>query len=617
MSILALQLLVAAPPAQAESCSFNSATGVATATMDGFPLPATVTRTAGGDLTFAGISCGTVTTVIRMTIDMGGDGSLVFSLANGPLAPGAGDEPGDTEEIEFEVTNPPSEITVIGTDANDVFTLGSRLLRPDFVLVQTINMNGHLEGSSPDDDVIVRGIPGRVWLDGKAGSDTLRADGTGVLFSDPTHANVIFGDGSGSDSMVGGYGADMQIAELTPDPGDSFAGGPGVDSLSMPLDRADTEITLNGAADDGTGCPGPSCEGDNIASDVERILTGRGNDHLVGGPGADFLDAGPGSNTVEGGLGNDVLTAGTGTDSFLGGPGFDMVSYADHQDGVFVTLDGIDDDGRLGEDDRIGSDVEGAIGSRFADDTLSGNAGPNRLFGNGGNDDLFGQGGDDLLGGGDPFAPALHFDGSDAFFGGSGIDTVTEANHSGNQSLSIDGVPNDMVVGDPSQGRDNIYTDVENVIGGPGNDTIRGDGLRNTLTGGPGNDTLIGLGENDILIPNSGRDDLQGGTGADDASYATSGQPVIVHLGQGTATGQGADELYDIERATGSPHDDRLTGSSEPNILIGGAGDDVLSGLAANDRLFGQAGDDTFNGGPGTDLCNQSGGTGSMTGCEG
>ena len=63
-------------------------------------------------------------------------------------------------------------------------------------------------------------------------------------------------------------------------------------------------------------------------------------------------------------------------------------------------------------------------------------------------------------------------------------------------------------------GEDAIST-TENVIGGSGNDNLRGSGVDNRLEGGAGDDFLYGSGGNDILIGGTGDDTLIG-SGHDD-----------------------------------------------------------------------------------------------------
>ena len=56
---------------------------------------------------------------------------------------------------------------------------------------------------------------------------------------------------------------------------------------------------------------------------------------------------------------------------------------------------------------------------------------------------------------------------------------------------------------------------IQNVIGGRGNDDIRGNAADNVLKGDSGDDTLYGADGNDRLIGGSGADHLRGGVGAD------------------------------------------------------------------------------------------------------
>jgi serralysin len=56
---------------------------------------------------------------------------------------------------------------------------------------------------------------------------------------------------------------------------------------------------------------------------------------------------------------------------------------------------------------------------------------------------------------------------------------------------------------------------IENAIGGAGNDTITGNALANVLQGGDGNDQLFGGAGNDTLQGGAGNDTLQGGAGTD------------------------------------------------------------------------------------------------------
>jgi Ca2+-binding RTX toxin-like protein len=233
--------------------------------------------------------------------------------------------------------------------------------------------------------VRITGVPDEISFNGRLGDDSLSANGNGTIGSRASFADVTFADGGGSDTIVGGPGDDLQSADSVPDPADSFVGGEGFDTLAMGSRSASMSISPNGLPDDGAGCPGPGCEGDNIGSDVERIFTGSGNDTITAGPGDQELRAGAGTNMINAGPGNDLLAAGAGNDVFNGGSGFDTVSYTQHSAGVAVTIGGPPDGGPFGEQDNVKQDIEALIGSGFNDD-LTGSAGPNNLFGGGGHD---------------------------------------------------------------------------------------------------------------------------------------------------------------------------------------------------------------------------------------
>ena len=64
-------------------------------------------------------------------------------------------------------------------------------------------------------------------------------------------------------------------------------------------------------------------------------------------------------------------------------------------------------------------------------------------------------------------------------------------------------------------GAANGITNIRNVIGGSGNDTLIGDAAANTLIGNGGNNVLSGLAGDDTLTGGAGRDILIGGDGAD------------------------------------------------------------------------------------------------------
>jgi Ca2+-binding RTX toxin-like protein len=202
------------------------------------------------------------------------------------------------------------------------------------------------------------------------------------------------------------------------------------------------------------------------------------------------------------------------------------------------------------------------------------------------------------------------------------------------------------------------------MIGGPGNDTMRGGdgddhvdgGVGNDdLRGGDGADSVAGGDGNDRLdFPNptsqtdeTGGDDhldggpgddqlnggppadrqssdaLDGGPGIDMADYSERTASVKIDLDGRADDGQTneSDNVgTDVENVIGGSNDDTLTGSGAANFLDGRNGDDRISGGAGDDVLDGGAnnpGSDTLTGGDGRDALDGRAGDDSLDGGNG
>jgi Ca2+-binding RTX toxin-like protein len=206
--------------------------------------------------------------------------------------------------------------------------------------------------------------------------------------------------------------------------------------------------------------------------------------------------------------------------------------------------------------------------------------------------------------------------------GDDGLDTAKF--FSGNNTISIDGIKNDGTFGG-----DNVGLTIENVVGGPGNDTITGRtsgaNAANKLVGGGGDDVLNGLDGNDRLDGGPGADVVHGGTGSDTVDYHARAAAVQVLMGNGVPDdGEAGEEDAvggDVENVlggygndvivapagnlanwlSGGPGSDSLQGDAGNDTLTGGAGPDEIDGQVGNDTLHGQAGNDTIDGGAGAD----------------
>jgi RTX calcium-binding nonapeptide repeat (4 copies) len=290
---------------------------------------------------------------------------------------------------------------------------------------------------------------------------------------------------------------------------------------------ADTGAELTGACRPATTTTGRFCRG--AFRDAELFL-GDGDDSVeIHGIGSS-VEAGPGGDSVLATLGFHLFRGGPGADRLeAGADATASVSYSDHTDGVTVRVNDLADDGAPGEGDDVrgaitaieggsGDDLleSGPYGSSLAggdgDDVLAGGPLVENLNGGAGDDELAGADGDDMLLGGA---------GADVQSGGAGRDQAAYYDHSEALALSIGDGAND---GAPGEG-DDIRSDVEEIGGGNGPDTITGDDGANGLFGGPGRDTLrggagadrlAGVGDGDLIDAGPGRDQVSVSTGGRD-----------------------------------------------------------------------------------------------------
>ncbi|MEU8237424.1 calcium-binding protein [Actinoplanes missouriensis] len=284
---------------------------------------------------------------------------------------------------------------------------------------------------------VINGQGGNDAIDGQAGQDGLNGElGNDVVYGGPG-GDDLYGD-VGTDRLYGGAGYDNLIAyEWDHKSPDYYSGGSDSDWISY----SSAQRAISADADGVKGDDGAKGERDTIATDVEDIRGGAGNDVITGNSRANQLFGGPGNDTIRGGGGDDDLygedgldhlDGGTGNDeltgddalgarfyadTMLGGPGWDWVGYDSRAAGVVVDLDGAKgDDGKPGEKDTVGIDVEMVSGTD-GNDKLTGNAYANEIIGRDGNDVIRGGGGNDQVHGGN---------GADAIYGEAGDDYVFE-----------------------------------------------------------------------------------------------------------------------------------------------------------------------------------------------
>jgi Ca2+-binding RTX toxin-like protein len=220
-------------------------------------------------------------------------------------------------------------------------------------------------------------------------------------------------------------------------------------------------------------------------------------------------------------------TLATPTVRIMGGEGNDTIDATRYPERVVLYGNG-DNDTLVGGPNR---------------DTLFGGAGDDLLDGGLNNDSLSGgPGTDDEIGGAgnDLFRQDGSSNGSDTIIGGGGIDKLFYNGRRNGVTVTIgDGLSND---GEPGEG-DNVGSDIENLVGGAGNDTLTGSSSGNVILGGGGNDTIFGLGGNDTVQGDAGDDFLNGGSGRNqlkgkDGNDTLQGDP----LGTDTFKGDAGDD---------------------------------------------------------------------------
>jgi ELWxxDGT repeat protein len=420
-----------------------------------------------------------------------------------------------------------------------------------------------------------------------------------------------------------------------------------------------------------------------------------------------------GNDTLQGGGGDDQIDGGLGDDSMIGGDGFDVIDYSARSTGITTDAqygNGIDAQtifGDNGETDHF-EGFESFVGGQGNDSlyfsTIAGTSLNQIVF-------VDGQGGDDtitldgrglnnpIVHGGDGndiikvsnWNPAANLlsqtldynkaylsataygdAGDDTFlggnnandyFGGDGSDKIDYTNALDVPYVWSDGrwSPNflvhrginvslDNVANDGETGSDNVHSDIEEVIGGRGNDTLTAGNSAATLVGAEGDDKLTGGAGNDSLDGGDGHDTIVGDSNdsitsdtSDTFVDDTPPAPVVqtapatalingtLHIGATTGDDQisiflrasnskmlevnmngiiTAFKMKDvslIQVDAGAGNDAVKFNEAFGNITIsskiyGGAGNDIITGASGSDRIMGGDGNDWISGGDGNDV---------------
>jgi Ca2+-binding RTX toxin-like protein len=533
--------------------------------------------------------------------------------------------------------------------------------------------NDTLNGGAGSDSLL--GGAGADNLSGGADNDTLAGGAGNDVINAGTGSDVInYTVGDGADAVIGGTGPGVGPANTDVDTL-NITGTDGSDSLNVvfngtvltavgggtiaEIESVDANL-LGGTDTLNYGTTTTVAVAVNLAThSASGFASIAGIENVTGGAGADTLTGDGLANALSGGAGNDTLSGGLGADVLTGGGGTDTVSFAGDSDAMFIDLS--TGSARRGlavnpvEDTLV--TIENVVGG-LGNDGITGGTGANRLEGGGGNDTLSGgAGGDTLLGqAGDDTITYTTGDGTDLLVdGGEGVDTFSILGNAGGNTVSVsyDGSAITAMAGvvtsllnvehvtvDLAGGTDVLsyaassasvsvdlgahaasgfsallgpaINNIENVIGGTGNDTLSGDGGANTLAGGGGNDLLSGGGGNDTVTGDAGNDTFMAGVGdGNDAYNGGAGIDTLdLHLTAAGATVTtnsassaeiGLDTLTGIENVIGSQGADTISLNGNANVIDGQGGDDSINAGGSNDVIVGGGGSDTMIGGGGGD----------------
>lgn len=412
--------------------------------------------------------------------------------------------------------------------------------------------------------------------------------------------------------------------------------------MGVVVELAETAVLSKRSVDSAILVNGVACGVATTSSlrriDVVEHGTNSGDQTVV----LDFLNGSFATGSASG-VGVTVDLGGTGADVFAirGSSGADRITMG--ATGIATNTDTNNDITYSNVDQIIvslsaGNDIftgQGGYGSGAAytgavtvyggdgNDTLTGGDGADTIHGGAGNDTLTGNDGDDTLygdAGNDTFDEGAVANGADIFDGGADADTVDYSRRGVNLWVTVGSGADD---GDWGNENDDVTASVETVLGGAGDDQLRGDNGNNVLKGNGGNDLLIGGLGDDTLdggagddrffesaeVNANGADVILCGSGTDTVFYHTRTNPLTITMLSGAndgEDGEGDDVKADCEDIRGGSGDDTITGNNLDNVIDGDDGDDVLSGGAGNDTFpqnsGGDDGADTISGGLGDDL---------------
>lgn len=211
--------------------------------------------------------------------------------------------------------------------------------------VMKVDVTGTVNGLAGNDRLtgdmranIVNGAWGHDSIYGMGGDDRLIGSRGNDIVNGGTGHDTLTGD-MGDDVLLGGFGNDHLTGGQHRN---VMNGGPGRDTAAF-LGETPVSVRLASTAFQNTG------HGWDRLVDIENIVSGRGNDLLIGNGKANRLFGGGGNDRVSGGVGSDWIVGGHGADTLAG----HLSTARDGERDTFVFTSRLDSGVGVKQADRI------------------------------------------------------------------------------------------------------------------------------------------------------------------------------------------------------------------------------------------------------------------------
>ena len=540
----------------------------------------TINETAGGtDTIFLNLNGASLTSLRAYDDNVATNtGNLVIQYDGGQIS---------VTNLYANIANDQVELISFGGGSFDGYAFG------------TSNYTINHDDTSGTNPRVVSGSSGNDFIAGEDGTANSITGGSGNDLIFGGSVDDVLTGGTGSDLLVGGAGNDtFNLANGDFGAGETIDGGAGSGDAIVLTNGTTVNFTTGTVT--GVEILTGSGSGDTATmsaaqwSEFTTINLGGGTDTLnvvaigdisaLGTPSVSNVETG----NLTGTAGDDTVTlTGTQLDAIITGSG--TINLGGGTDTINLTSTSADLN-VLGATNASISGVEAisTVGATSAVTiTLTGQTEAFTV--------TSGVQGDTLAGGGGADVFVMNIDDArDVINGNGGNDTVDYSAYSTGLTVVLNGSAPAIVAG---SGTTAVLSDtvqnVENFIGGSGNDIITGDGNANTIAGGAGADSLVGGGGNDTIVGDQSDTLLDGGSGTDTlqigADFTSNSDGQIVNIQDVLLTTAGT--TLNLSNQT---EGFKIIGSSGADTIIGGSGDDTINGQAGNDILTGGGGADQF-----------------------